>query len=439
MCTATMSRIGDIAYKNPNLCYKYKGKVNVPPLGMIDDLLCIQKCSSSVTVNASVNTFIDTIKLRFSQHKCGQIHIGKYDAACPELKVHSVSMNKTNKEKYLGDFISASGSNKDNITERVNKGYAIVSEINNILTDIPLGRFRIDIGLKLRQAMFINATIFNSEAWHNIKNTDIQRLEKVDECLLRKILNCHSKTPLEMLFLETGTLPLRFVIASRRILYYQTIIKRNDSELTKQVLLAQKINPSNGDFIKLVENDCINIGIDIDTIERQSKQVLKRIVKRKVKEAAFKHLLQVKSKHSKVQNIKYTELTEQHYLKSILFSNEDANLLFSLRTKTSKYFKSNFPNMEKSCLHCPLRCWGVDEVPILDTQEHILLCKRLSNLKSSEVTTEKVEYSFLFGEIKKQKEIVTLIKLLLEEKQILCPPGDKLDPSTVQGLCCSSN
>ena len=147
----------------------------------------------------------------------------------------------------------------------------------------------------------------------------------------------------------------------------------------------------------------------------------------------------MKSKHSKVQNIKYTELTEQHYLKSILFSNEDANLLFSLRTKTSKYFKSNFPNMEKSCLHCPLRCWGVDEVPILDTQEHILLCKRLSNLKSSEVTTEKVEYSFLFGEIKKQKEIVTLIKLLLEEKQILCPPGDKLDPSTVQGLCCSSN
>ena len=114
-------------------------------------------------------------------------------------------------------------------------------------------------------------------------------------------------------------------------------------------------------------------------------------------------------------------------------------MLFSLRTKTSKYFKSNFPNMEKSCLHCPLRCWGVDEVPILDTQEHILLCKRLSNLKSSEVTTEKVEYSFLFGEIKKQKEIVTLIILLLEEKQILCPPGDKLDPSTVQGLCCSSN
>ena len=91
--------------------------------------------------------------------------------------------------------------------------------------------------------------------------------------------------------------------------------------------------------------------------------------------------------------------------------------------------------MEKSCLHCPLRCWGVDEVPILDTQEHILLCKRLSNLKSSEVTTEKVEYSFLFGEIKKQKEI----KLLLEEKQRLYPPGEKLDPGAVQGLCCSSS
>ena len=48
-------------------------------------------------------------------------------------------MDKNTKEKYLGDYITASGSNRDNITERINKGYAIVSEINNILTDIPLG------------------------------------------------------------------------------------------------------------------------------------------------------------------------------------------------------------------------------------------------------------------------------------------------------------
>ena len=187
-----------------------------------------------------------------------------------------------------------------------------------------------------------------------------------------------------------------------------------------------------------VKKDCLNLSIDINNIETQSKQTLKRIVKQKVKEEALKHLLEMKSKHSKVANIEYSELAPQNYLKSILFNNEEAKLLFDLRTKTSKSFKSNFPAMHKASPHCPLECWGTAEQPLLDTQEHILNCKKLQNVKSSDLTAQKVEYSFLFGDIKKQKEIVTLFKLYLDEKQKICPPGAKLDPSTVQGLCCSN-
>ena len=113
-----------------------------------------------------------------------------------------------------------------------------------------------------------------------------------------------------MLYLETGALALRFLISNRRILYYHTIIKRNDHELTKQVLLTQKKAPCNGDFIQLLESDCKNYSIDIDTIEKQSKQSVKRIVRRKAKEAALNHLFQMKEKHTKVQNIKYTELRQ---------------------------------------------------------------------------------------------------------------------------------
>ena len=160
MCTATMSKIGENAYSDPKLCYKYKGAVNIPPLGMIDDLLCIQKCNKSITINSTVNSFIEANKLKLSHTKCAQIHIGKDNITCPELKVHSHSMNKSKKEKYLGDYITSSGNNKENITERVNKGYAIISEINNILNEIPLGRYRVDIGLRLRQAMFIYVTLF---------------------------------------------------------------------------------------------------------------------------------------------------------------------------------------------------------------------------------------------------------------------------------------
>ena len=138
MCTASMSKIGELAYKNQELCYSYRGKVIVPPLGMIDDLLSIQKCNLSSTPNTVINAFVELKKLKFGQTKCSQIHIGRNKNACKNLKVHGHEMKKSQREKYLGDIVSEKGDQKDNIAERVAKGYAIINEIKAILNEIPL-------------------------------------------------------------------------------------------------------------------------------------------------------------------------------------------------------------------------------------------------------------------------------------------------------------
>ena len=52
------------------MTYKYKGRVETPCLGMVDDILCIQKCSSSTAkLNAVVNAFIENKKLKLSKKK----------------------------------------------------------------------------------------------------------------------------------------------------------------------------------------------------------------------------------------------------------------------------------------------------------------------------------------------------------------------------------
>ena len=43
LCTSTMDRLGQLMYSDPKLIYKYKGVVDTPSLGMVDDILCIQK------------------------------------------------------------------------------------------------------------------------------------------------------------------------------------------------------------------------------------------------------------------------------------------------------------------------------------------------------------------------------------------------------------
>ena len=74
-------------------------------------------------------------------------------------------METTKCEKYL---TSQSGKNRENVKARRAKGFGLSSEILSVLEEVPLGRYRIEIGLKLRQAMFINGILYNSEAWENI-------------------------------------------------------------------------------------------------------------------------------------------------------------------------------------------------------------------------------------------------------------------------------
>ena len=61
--------------------------------------------------------------------KCHVMHVGKESSICPKLKVHGTDMQKVTSDEYLGDIISADGTNTLNIAKRVSKGLGIITEI----------------------------------------------------------------------------------------------------------------------------------------------------------------------------------------------------------------------------------------------------------------------------------------------------------------------
>ena len=275
---------------------------------------------------------------------------------------------------------------------------------------------------------------------------DLLPIEKIDEALLRFILDAHAKAPIETLYLESGAIPIRFIIANRRINYLQTLLKRDDKELTKKILKAQLKNTSEGDFAQLVKSDFeqIKLPFDLKVIENTGMQTFKSLIKSKVKEAAFNYLNMKLENHSKVKDIKYSKLETQKYLTSQLFTNKETSLLFGLRTKTARTFKANFSNLYGGKIACPLNCWNTkyNELAPPDNQEHLLLCENIK-LSSNNISRSKTEYSNLFGDIIKQKEIITLFTELLEERhkslnEAEDPPGDNLEPSTSSSKCCKS-
>ena len=67
-----------LEYENTDLLYKYKNQVDIPSLGMVEDVLNIHKCSiNSIKTNGVINAFVESKKLTLSKTKCLRIHISK--------------------------------------------------------------------------------------------------------------------------------------------------------------------------------------------------------------------------------------------------------------------------------------------------------------------------------------------------------------------------
>ena len=432
MCTSTMDKLAKIFYKDHKFTYKYKGNVETPCLGMVDDILCIQKCSAlTAKVNAVVNAFIEGKKLKLSKQKCSRIHIKrkkcKNQNECLDIKVHEETMKNSNKEKYLGDLIT-NGTIRNTIEERKNKGFGIINEIMAILDEIPLGRYKMEIGLRLRQAMLVNGMLYNSEAWHAVSEIEIRMLEAVDETFLRGLVNAHSKTPLEFLYLEAGVMPIRFIISARRLSFHQTILKRNHTELTNRIYEEQKRNPTTGDFTELIKEDFKLIGeIQNDEIIRNTSiSAYKSHIKSSVKSAAFKYLKKKLSTHTKVQHIQYKQLEIQQYMTSPMFTNGEVDMLHALRSRCTDC-KVNF---KQKYIHTNLKCSLCDNED--EDQQHILVCTVIKNyLQSKNVSVNNVIYQDIFSsDITKQKEITTLYMELFKIRTMLLNDS-QVAPSSV--------
>ena len=283
---------------------------NIGILGMVDDNLGISLCdNSSVKKNAIINSFMEMQNLTLSKDKSKVVHIGSKSKclnACPQLKVHNADMQETDEQKYLGDYIMSSGSNKSTIDHRRAKGYAQLSEIQGILSEYPLGHHKLESGLNLREAMLINGMMYSSEVWHGITLRDIARLEQVDTSLLSSLASGHPKCPKEFHFLETGTLMIRHILTMRRLIYHHHILTRNDREIVRKIYNKQKETPNKGDWVNLLNEDFnfIEEKMDEEEIAGKSAEVYKKEIKEKVRKYAFKEYIRLKNTHSKIKILK---------------------------------------------------------------------------------------------------------------------------------------
>ena len=281
--------------------YIYKNLVTVPPLGMVDDQVGISECGlDSVISTASLNAQTNIKKLQFGESKCHKIHIGNKEILCPKNKIDTWTSEKSSdnitsvfelidaegekhiisslkNDGYLGDIIQSNGKMDLNIKERTNRGQGAIQQISQLLENMCLGRYHFETANVLRDSLLLSSLISNSESWYNLTSRDISNLEKIDENLLRKILSAHSKTPKEMLYLETGNIPIRFILKGRRLNFLWYILNEDEDSLLYSFFKAQCENPVRGDWVNTVKSDLdeIDIKMDFESIKIPQNKHLK--------------------------------------------------------------------------------------------------------------------------------------------------------------------
>ena len=163
-CTSSMDTLNKTILEQKDITYKYRRDptIEIGVLGMVNDNHCISKCGITlVQKNAIINSFIETQRLTLSREISVVLHISnkvKCKVPCPTLKVHTHDMKSVKSQKYLGDIISSSGTLRETIEDRRNKGWGKLSEISGILSEMPDMR-KVEVCLNLRMAQLVNGTI----------------------------------------------------------------------------------------------------------------------------------------------------------------------------------------------------------------------------------------------------------------------------------------
>ena len=370
-----------------------------------------------------LNCYLKT--LQFGAKKCVKMHVGADKKICPDNmidtwklegskdKVSSIldlediesdkhCMNIKSNWEYLGDVLESNGKNDMNIQSRIERGAGAKKQVIQMLEELTLGDYYFEGAMILRDSLFLASLISNCESWVNLTKKNVTDIEKVDEQLLRSILSAHPKTPIELLYLDLGAIPVRYILMSRRINYLWYLLHNEEGSLLKTFFLTQLEQPTRGDWVSTVKQDLaeLNINMSFEEIENVSEEAFKKFVKDKVQKAALDYLKSLQLTHSKSENLSYNELSLQGYLKSGTnnMTIKEKSFCFAARSRMIDV-RCNYPQGQGQ-LMCRLGC------DTKETQNHLLDCAALTD---SNIVQEVPAHDDIFGKDIAKMEITSKI------------------------------
>ena len=137
------------------------------------------------------------------------------------------------------------------------------------------------------------------------------------------------------------------------------------------------------------------------------KDTFSKLIKEKIIDVSFNYLIEAKAEHSKMDDLNYSNLEMQNYLKTGEISTKEAKSLFKFRTRMAQV-KANFSSQFID-LYCPECSFD------LDTQKHLL---EHTEHQNNAYTYEKI---FTNGDIQEKRNLIRIMETALSRRDSFNP------------------
>ena len=290
---------------------------------------------------------------------------GREEEETIKEEVEEGFVEKTEEYEYLGFWINEKGNCETHIEK---KGKKIMGEVNGIKTlgsKENVGPLFINTRLFLYEACIVQSVLYQLETWLPIlKKTELARLESLQGKILCSMLQLPKTTPYWGLLHETGVWSIKWRLIYRGIMLFHNVMRSDESRLAKHVLQQQIEEGYDDSFANLIQLRAAELGIE--DIINQTKSVLKKEVKKQVKNKMELEITEKLSESSKLRFIATPVVFERAGYFNDLSGDEIIQVLKIRLNMVDIYgnYKGDLTKCRK-CPHCRLE---------EDTTEHLVEC-----------------------------------------------------------------
>ena len=206
---------------------------------------------------------------------------GKKKTEKVKVELKKGEVKEVKKYKFLGNWMEENGTMNEQITETEKRAEGMVIEMVKMTKEEELGKMSTEARLLIYQRTAVPTITFNLECWSRINEKELDRLEKLQGKMLKRLLRLPTSTPTWGILRETGIWSVEMQIAYQRLMLYHLMVNADDGRLGKQVIMAQRDDDYPG-WTQETERIARKLEIDLDSANGKVKSKWKREVKEKI-------------------------------------------------------------------------------------------------------------------------------------------------------------